>query len=81
MRFALGVVAGIAAAWAALAIWQRVPEFPDIDDEPLAAAPTIDPDWAERRRGDRRPGYEDSVTGWQAPHQGYTFGDGSSVRP
>jgi len=33
MRFLLGFAAGIAAAWAALAIWQRVPEFPDIDAE------------------------------------------------
>ena len=31
MRFAIGFAAGVAAAWAALAIWQRVPEFPDLD--------------------------------------------------
>lgn len=31
MRFAIGFAAGLAAAWAALAIWQRVPEFPDLD--------------------------------------------------
>lgn len=26
MRFALGVATGVAAAWAALAIWQRLPQ-------------------------------------------------------
>lgn len=31
MKFAIGFAAGLAAAWAALAIWQRVPEFPDLD--------------------------------------------------
>lgn len=36
MRFALGFLAGVAAAWAALAIWQRVPPLGPIDavDEP-----------------------------------------------
>lgn len=33
MRFALGFVAGIAAAWAAIAIWQKVPvPMGDSDD-------------------------------------------------
>lgn len=36
MRFLIGVVAGVAIAWVALAIWQRVPEFPDIDADPPA---------------------------------------------
>ncbi|WQY99808.1 hypothetical protein [Microbacterium phage MO526] len=31
MRYLLGVLTGLAAAWAALAIWRRVPPFPDID--------------------------------------------------
>lgn len=37
MRFTLGFLTGLAAAWAALAIWQRVPEFGpiDADDEPI----------------------------------------------
>lgn len=30
-RFTLGFLAGLAAAWAVLAIWRRVPEFPDLD--------------------------------------------------
>lgn len=30
MRFWLGVLAGIGAAWAALAIWQRVPPLSEI---------------------------------------------------
>lgn len=33
MRFLAGVAVGLAAAWAALAIWQRVPEFPEIDPD------------------------------------------------
>lgn len=33
MRFAAGFIAGLAAAWAALALWQRVPAFPDVDAE------------------------------------------------
>lgn len=32
MRFALGFATGLATAWAALAIWQRVPELGPIDD-------------------------------------------------
>ena len=31
MRFAIGFAAGVAAAWAALAVWQRTPPFPDLD--------------------------------------------------
>jgi len=31
IRFLLGFVSGLAAAWAALAIWQRVPEFGPVD--------------------------------------------------
>lgn len=47
MKFAIGFAAGLAAAWAALAIWQRVPEFPDLDasevpDVEYPPAPRID---------------------------------------
>lgn len=31
MRFLLGFASGLAAAWAALAIWQRVPPLGPID--------------------------------------------------
>lgn len=49
MRYLLGLLTGLAAAWAALAIWRRVPPFPDIEPEPA---------W---RAG--RPGYRDSIAG------------------
>lgn len=52
MRFVLGFASGLAAAWAALAIWQRVP--------PLGPVDPGDDVW-EPRRGDRRPGFDDSV--------------------
>lgn len=55
MRFVLGFASGVAAAWAALAIWQRVPPIGPID--------AVDEDVWEPRRGDRRPGFEDSVAG------------------
>lgn len=58
MRYLVGWLAGIATAWAALAIWRRIPPFPDIEPEP---------DVWEPRRGDRRPGYDDSVAGWPPP--------------
>lgn len=53
MMFALGFVSGVATAWAALAIWQRVP--------PLGPIDAADEDVWEPRRGDRRPGFDDSV--------------------
>lgn len=56
MKFALGFLAGLGAAWAALAIWQYLPEFPEVDDQPLAAAPTIDPSWQEKRERALREG-------------------------
>ncbi|QCW22577.1 hypothetical protein QDA05_gp20 [Microbacterium phage Honeyfin] len=59
MRYLAGWIAGLATAWAALAIWRRFPPFPDIDAEPE--------DVWEPRRGDRRPGYDDSVAGWPPP--------------
>lgn len=31
MKYLIGFLVGLGAAWAALAIWQRVPAFPDID--------------------------------------------------
>lgn len=31
MRFLLGLLSGLAAAWAALAIWRRVPSLGPID--------------------------------------------------
>lgn len=31
MKYLIGWLIGVGTAWAALAIWQRVPEFPDID--------------------------------------------------
>ena len=39
MRFAIGFAAGVAAAWAALAVWRRVPAFPDLDADEV---PEID---------------------------------------
>lgn len=58
MRFALGFAAGIAAAWGALAIWQRVP--------PLGPVDAVDDAW-EPRRGDRRPGFDASAAMWPPP--------------
>lgn len=52
MRFLLGFASGLAAAWAALAIWQRVP--------PLGPVDAVDEDVWEPRRGDRRPGFHRS---------------------
>lgn len=34
MKYLIGWLIGVGTAWAALAIWQRVPEFPDIDAPP-----------------------------------------------
>ncbi|QGJ88874.1 hypothetical protein PBI_TEAMOCIL_19 [Microbacterium phage Teamocil] len=59
MKFLAGWIAGMATAWAALAIYQRVPPLGEIVCEPDA----------EPRRGDRRPGYDDSVAGWPPPYQ------------
>lgn len=53
MRFVLGFASGFAAAWVALAIWQRVPPIGPVD-------PGDDEVW-EPRRGDRRPGFDESV--------------------
>lgn len=33
MRFVLGFMTGVAAVWTALAIWQRVPPFPDLEPD------------------------------------------------
>lgn len=55
-RITLGFIAGLAVAWGALAIWLRVPPFPDLDPE------------REPRRGDRRPQYtETHDTGCRYP--------------
>lgn len=57
MRFLLGLVTGLAAAWSALAIWQRVSPFGPIDDidpdlvpdvVPYPPAPQIDREAFER---------------------------------
>lgn len=32
MKLFAGFLLGLGTAWAALAIWQRLPEFPDIDE-------------------------------------------------
>ena len=59
MRFVLGFASGVAAAWATLAIWQRVP--------PLGPIDAVDEDVWEPRRGDRRPGFDESVAAWPPP--------------
>jgi hypothetical protein len=48
MKFTLGFIAGLGAAWAALAIWQKIPvlgEFDHIDDtdywKPVADADPV----------------------------------------
>ena len=33
MKFTLGLIAGLTVLWAAIAIYQRMPEFGPIDDE------------------------------------------------
>jgi len=52
MRFVLGFLAGIAAAWAALAIWRGVPPLGPVDDGdddgPWTLPPSIDPAAFER---------------------------------
>lgn len=47
MKFLIGWTAGLLTAWAALAIWRRIPPFPDLDAPPPSG----------------RPGYDDSVAG------------------
>lgn len=32
MKYLIGWLIGVGTMWAALAIWQRLPEFPNIDD-------------------------------------------------
>lgn len=54
MKFTLGLLSGLAAAWAGLAIWRRLPEIGPID--------AVDDDWGPRR-GDRCPGFGGSVYG------------------
>lgn len=49
MRFILGFVAGVATAWAALAIYQQVPPFGPIDEaDDYPPPPSIDPEAFER---------------------------------
>jgi hypothetical protein len=50
MRFTLGFFAGLGAAWAALAIWQRVPPFGPVDpsDEAWPPAVSVDGEAFER---------------------------------
>lgn len=67
MRFLLGFASGVAAAWAALAIWQRVP--------PLGPVDATDEDVWEPRRGDCRPGFDDSV----ALHSGGSYSESAHV--
>ncbi|QBI98102.1 hypothetical protein SEA_FIREMAN_18 [Microbacterium phage Fireman] len=58
MRFLAGWIAGIATAWAALAIYQRMPPLTEVVWEPDA-----EPSW---RSG--RPGYRDSIAQpWPPP--------------
>lgn len=33
MKIAAGFLLGVAAAWAAIAIWQRIPPFPELEPE------------------------------------------------
>lgn len=51
MRFALGFAAGLATAWAALAIWQRIPPLGPIDQSDLDLALTYEEAVAMRGRG------------------------------
>lgn len=50
MKFLLGFASGVAAAWAALAIWQRVPPLGPVDavDEAFPPPPSIDREAFER---------------------------------
>lgn len=61
MRFLLGFASGVAAAWAALAIWQRVPPLGPVDAVDDLDAIDASLDVWEPRHGDRRPGFDDSV--------------------
>lgn len=66
IRFLLGVATGIAAAWSALAIWQRFPPLGPIDPDDEAIDDLdriVYLGEYEPRRGDRRPGFDDSVAG------------------
>lgn len=51
MKLLAGWLLGLGTAWAALAIWRTVPPLGPIDPAD---------EW-EPRRGDRRPGFRDSV--------------------
>ncbi|QSM01213.1 hypothetical protein QDA08_gp18 [Microbacterium phage NoodlelyBoi] len=44
MRFLAGWITGLATAWAALAIWRRVPPFPDIEPEDEPWPPPVEVD-------------------------------------
>jgi hypothetical protein len=69
MKFALGFVAGLGAAWAALAIWQRVPPLGPIDpddegyDHRFSPPRRIVPSSELIPDKGGRPGYRDSVAG------------------
>jgi len=42
MRFLAGFIAGLAAAWAALAIWRSIPPCPDFDADPWDGGRPVD---------------------------------------
>jgi len=72
MKVLMGFLLGLGTAWAALAIWQRVPEFPDIDENEQ------DADIWEPRRGDRRPQFDE---GWITMPDPYAFPPTSPYQP
>lgn len=59
MRFLAGWIAGLATAWAAVAIWRGLPV---LDDDPAYEQSEEPPTW---RSG--RPGFADSVAGYPPP--------------
>lgn len=47
MKVLIGWLLGLTTAWAALAIWQRVPSFPDVDEPALSEFPDNE-EWLTR---------------------------------
>lgn len=76
MKFLAGWIAGLATAWTALALWRRIPPFPDIDPEP-DGDPDVS-DGLDRRFDPPRPTVRTghliaSGGGWRSPLGEYPF--------
>ncbi|QGJ89431.1 hypothetical protein PBI_SMARTIES_26 [Microbacterium phage Smarties] len=80
MKFLAGWIAGIATAWAALAIYQRIPPLSEVvwETDDSVVLPGLKPGTEyviEHARGVRRPGYDDS-TARPIPPEGHLYASG-----